>query len=157
MKINRLISLLALSLWLPVTGHAGLEDIRQDAEKGRISAQYELGILYEFGFRLPDHETEALAWYSIAAERGSAPAAQRRDLLKARLSAQQVEQAEARSKQLLVGMPAPPPEAPPPPPPAAEVAAPPAPVPPETSAAPAQVPMPEPAPAEPPAGVAPTP
>ena len=146
MKINRLISLLALSLLLPVTGYAGLEDIRHDAEKGRITAQYELGILYEFGFRLPDHETEALAWYSIAAERGNAPAAQRRDLLKARLSAQQVEQAEARSKQLLVGMPAAPPEAPPP---AAEVAAPPAPVPPDTSAAPAL--------AEPPAGVAPTP
>ena len=154
MKINRLISLLALSLWLPVTGYAGLEDIRHDAEKGRITAQYELGILYEFGFRLPDHETEALAWYSIAAERGNAPAAQRRDLLKARLSAQQVEQAEARSKQLLVGMPTALPEAPPP---AAEVAAPSVPVPPETSTAPAQVPMPESAPAEPPAGVAPTP
>ena len=153
MKINRLISLLALSLLLPVTGYAGLEDIRQDAEKGRTAAQYELGILYEFGFKLPDNETEALAWYSIAAERGNAPAAQRRDLLKARLSAQQVAQAEARSKQLLIGMPTAPPE----PLPAAEAAAPPVAAAPETAPAPAEIPAPEPVSAEPSPGVVPTP
>lgn len=147
MKINRLISMLALSLLLPVTGYAGLEDIRHDAEKGRTTAQYELGILYEFGFKLPDHETEALAWYSIAAERGNAPAAQRRDLLKARLSAPQVEQAEARSKQLLVGMPAA----------TSEAAAPSVVVAPETAAAPAEIPVPESVSAEPPPEVAPTP
>lgn len=135
MKMNRLIFVLALSLALPVTAHAGLEDIRHNAEKGHTAAQYELGILYEFGFKLPDHETEALAWYSIAAERGSAPAAERRDLLKARLSASQVEQAEARSRQLATGMPAAPAAAP----------------------APIEIPVPEPATEVPPPEVAPTP
>ncbi len=153
MNINRFMSMLALSLLLPVTGYAGLEDIRHDAEKGRTTAQYELGILYEFGFKLPDNETEALAWYSIAAERGNAPAAQRRDLLKARLSAQQVEQAETRSKQLLLGMPAAPPE----PLPAAEAVAPPVAAAPETAAAPAEIPAPEPVSAEPSPEVVPTP
>ena len=154
MKINRLISILALALLLPVTGYAGLEDIRHDAEKGHTTAQYELGILYEFGFKLPDNETEALAWYNIAAERGSAPAAQRRDSLKARLPAPQVERAEARSKQLLVGMPAAQSEVPAPPPTVPETAAP---ITPETPAAPAPVSVPEPVPAAPSAGAAPTP
>ena len=151
MNINRFMSMLALSLLLPVTGYAGLEDIRHDAEKGRTTAQYELGILYEFGFKLPDNETEALAWYSIAAERGNAPAAQRRDLLKARLSAQQVEQAEARSKQLLLGMPTPELL------PVAETVAPPVAAAPETAAAPAEIPAPEPVSAEPSPEVVPTP
>jgi TPR repeat protein len=105
MKLWRLAALLMFGVALPITSYAGLEDIRRDAERGDVAAQYELGILYEFGFNLADHDIEALAWYSIAADRGNAPAAQRRDLLKGRLTSAQQAQAEARRAELAARVP----------------------------------------------------
>ncbi len=70
-----------------------LASLRVAAERGEVDAQYELGVLYEFGFHLPDHRVAALAWYTRAAEQGNAAAAKRRDLLKTELSALEIEQA----------------------------------------------------------------
>ncbi len=106
MRVTRLVVVLALALLVPLTSYAGADDIRRDALKGDTASQYEMGILYEFGFHLAEHETEALAWYSVAAERGSEPAARRRDLLNARLSAAQRGKAEERRREILTGMPA---------------------------------------------------
>lgn len=106
MRVTRLVLVLTLGLLVPLAGHADAEEIRQDALKGDRAAQYEMGVLYEFGFHLAEHETEALAWYSVAAERGSAPAAQRRALLEARLSAAQRARAEERRREIMTGMPA---------------------------------------------------
>lgn len=148
MRVTRLAVVLALGLLAPLTSHAGAEDIRRDALQGSSAAQYEMGILYEFGFHLAEHEIEALAWYSVAAERGNQPAAQRRDLLNARLSSVQREQAEQRRREILAGMPAAAPVEPVTPPQAAPA--------PEGEAAP--MPPPQAAPAEPPpAEPAPTP
>lgn len=69
---------------------AGLESLRQAAVQGSVDAQYELGILYEFGYDFTDHKAAAYAWYDRAAEQGSAPAARRRDALKAQLSAAEI-------------------------------------------------------------------
>ena len=77
-RMTHLVVVLVLGLLAPLTSYASADEIRQDALKGDTAAQYEMGILYEFGFNLADHETEALAWYSVAAERGSAPSARRR-------------------------------------------------------------------------------
>lgn len=96
--MHRAVPLLVLALLAPLSGRAADEDpalaaLRVAAERGEVDAQYELGVLYEFGFHLPDHRVAALAWYSRAAEQGSAAAAKRRDLLKGELSAAEVERA----------------------------------------------------------------
>ena len=106
MRVTRLVAVLVLGLLVPLTSYAGVDEIRHDAMQGDTAAQYEMGILYEFGFHLADHETEALAWYGVAAGRGSEPAAARRDLLSARLSAAQRAKADERRHELMTGMPA---------------------------------------------------
>lgn len=73
---------------------AGLERLREAAEAGKTDAQLELGILYEYGFRKPDHLVPALSWYLRAAESGDADAARRRDALMARLKPAEVEEAK---------------------------------------------------------------
>ncbi len=109
---------------------AGLEQLRQAAEAGKIDAQLELGILYEYGFRKPDHLVPALSWYLRAAESGDADAARRRDALMAKLKPAEVEEAKRLAQA------SPPPAAMP----KAEPEAAPAPVPAETPPAAAPTP-----------------
>lgn len=126
---------LGLVLMLAASGaRAGLEDVRAAAERGDPDMQFELGELYEFGFRLQDHLVPALAWYIVAAEQGHPKAAARRDALKGRLNAAQVAEAQRQSAKL--------PRRP---------AAPKAPA--ETAPAPVQQPAPTPPPAAAPAPV----
>ena len=158
MRVTRLVAVLVLGLLVPLTSYAGVDEIRHDAMQGDTAAQYEMGILYEFGFHLADHETEALAWYGVAAERGSESAARRRDLLSARLSAAQRAKADERRHELMTGMPTampptampvepvtPPPVAAPAPAPTStpNVAMPPEPTPPSPSPEPAPTPSAE--------------
>lgn len=74
---------------------AGLEALRQAALQGSADAQYELGILYEFGYRFADHKAAAYAWYSRAAEQGNALAGKRRDALKPHLGPADIGRGEA--------------------------------------------------------------
>lgn len=74
----------------------GLERLRAVAEQGHTDAQYELGILYEFGFDYPDHKVNAFVWYSRAAAGGNRAAAARRDLLEPRLAPAERQRAKAR-------------------------------------------------------------
>ena len=149
MRAIPLTALLLMGLLLPLASHAGPDEIRNDALKGDRAAQYEMGILYEFGFHLADHETEALAWYTVAAERGSGPAARRRDLLSARLSTAQRAMAEVRRREIITGMPAAP--AVEPAAPATEAAPPPVSAPPAGSAPPPKTPAPPAESSQPPA------
>lgn len=75
---------------------ASLATLRAAAEQGQAEAQYELGILYEFGYNFTDHLVSAYVWYSRAADQGNAAAAQRRDLLKGQLSPSDLEKAQAQ-------------------------------------------------------------
>jgi len=75
-----------------------LTELRAAASRGQPEAQYELGILYEFGYNFPDNLVSAYAWYSRAADQGNAAATQRRDLLKQQLSATDLERAEAQAR-----------------------------------------------------------
>jgi uncharacterized protein len=95
-RFRRALAAVLLGAWLPVAALADVEDIRRDALGGNVEAQVEMGILYEFGFHMPDHEVEALAWYLLAAENGSRRAAERRDLLIGRLTETQREDALRR-------------------------------------------------------------
>ncbi len=69
------------------SARADLATIRREAKHGNAQAQLHLGILYEFGRHLADHDVKAVVWYTLAAERGSKEAAHRLDLLKAHLTA----------------------------------------------------------------------
>lgn len=92
------LSIIGLILAFPAYADtpATLDSLRSAAERGEVEAQYELGVLYEFGFHLPDHRSTALGWYTRAAEQGHAAASKRRDLLKAQLSAAEIEKASQR-------------------------------------------------------------
>jgi TPR repeat protein len=122
-------TLLAVAIGLLVAGTAraadesALEALRSAAAQGDVAAQYEMGVLYEFGFNMPDNLPSALAWYMAAADQGDGRAIKRRDLLQGQLSAAQVEDARRRRAEFATAAPVPraaPPAAP------AEPAAPPA-------------------------------
>lgn len=93
--------------WTAAALAAGPDDLRRDAESGDAEAQLELGVLYEYGYRLPKNEVPALAWYTLAAEQGHPKAAARRDSLRARLQPAEVEQAAALVTQWRVVKPRP--------------------------------------------------
>src|SRR5687768_9441454 len=72
---------------------AGLDQLRKAAESGDAEAMLELGILYEFGFSMPDNKAPALAWYRLAAESGNAKASARQDALRAKMAGKELDDA----------------------------------------------------------------
>jgi TPR repeat protein len=72
---------------------AGLEQLRKAAESGDAEAMLELGILYEFGFKMPDNKAPALAWYRLATESGSAKAGARQDALRGKMAGKELDEA----------------------------------------------------------------
>lgn len=105
-------TLLAVAIGLLLTGPAraadepALEALRAAAAQGDVAAQYEMGVLYEFGFNMPDNLPSALAWYMAAADQGDGRAIKRRDLLQGQLSAAQVEDARRRRAEFAAVAPA---------------------------------------------------
>jgi TPR repeat protein len=88
----------AVPLWAAEEDSASLAALRAAAQQGQADAQYELGILYEFGYNFPDHAIDAYVWYSRAADQGNAAAAKRRDLLKAQLSPAELQRAQREAQ-----------------------------------------------------------
>lgn len=76
------------------------QDVLRDARSGDAEAQIEMGILYEYGFRMKGNRVVALAWYMQAAEKGSARAARYRDKLANKLTPSAVEAARKQSRAL---------------------------------------------------------
>jgi TPR repeat protein len=95
---------MTVALLLPVLGaaqeEASLEQLRKAASEGNAEAELEIGILYEFGYNMPKNDITALAWYLQSAQRGNVLAAKRRDLLKSKMSPQDIEAAEKMSATL---------------------------------------------------------
>jgi TPR repeat protein len=105
--LTRVFFLLIAGGWIAAALAAGPDDLRRAAESGDVEAQLELGVLYEYGYGLPKNEVPALAWYTLAAERGHSKAAARRDSLRGRLQPAEVEQAAALVTQWRVAKPQP--------------------------------------------------
>jgi len=109
MNLRRIAAVAALILGVCVLGatpaRADLGGIRQNAENGDAGAQLHLGILYEFGYHLADHDIQALVWYTLAADQGSQEAAKRRDLLARRLTAKDREEVARQVAELKAKMP----------------------------------------------------
>jgi len=51
-----------------------LKEWRPLAEQGDATAQFNLGVMYNFGQGVPQDYQEAVRWYRLAAEQGYAPA-----------------------------------------------------------------------------------
>lgn len=92
--IAGLLLCLASGPLLAVEDPEQLKSLKQAAESGNVTAQYDLGVLYEFGYRMKTHRIPALAWYMVAADNGDARAIKRRDYLMSQLTPDQVEEAK---------------------------------------------------------------
>ena len=51
-----------------------LRNWRHLAEQGHAGAQYQLGIMYEYGRGVPQNDADAVKWYTLAANQGVAAA-----------------------------------------------------------------------------------
>lgn len=51
-----------------------IESIKLKAAQGDAKAQYNLGIIYDKGYGVPEDDAEAVKWYKKAAEQGDAEA-----------------------------------------------------------------------------------
>lgn len=96
--LARLLAILAAALLWSTAARADLDQIRRAAEGGDAEAQLELGILFQYGFRLKDNEIPALTWYSISANQGNAKAARLRDTLMGKMNPKEVEEAMEQVK-----------------------------------------------------------
>jgi TPR repeat protein len=110
MKRSPFIALLLLALTAAFGARAeengNLESLKRAATAGDVAAQYEVGVLYEFGFNMDNNLVPALAWYMVAADNGDDRAAKRRDLLSAQLNPAQVDEARKLKAELLAAAPA---------------------------------------------------
>jgi TPR repeat protein len=105
--MKKAVAFLIFCLMAPVTAEAqdlaSLEQLRQSAEQGNTDAQLEMGILYEFGYNMPKNDVNALAWYMHAADQGNDLAVKRRDLLKSRMTADELDAAQKLYGELVTG------------------------------------------------------
>ncbi|KPK11830.1 MAG: hypothetical protein AMJ68_04225 [Acidithiobacillales bacterium SG8_45] len=95
--MKKTLILLIFSLFMANAAFADAPELPSDilsaARAGDAEAQVELGILYEYGFRMKDNKITALAWYMKAAELGNARATTYRDKLVQQLSSTEVDRA----------------------------------------------------------------
>lgn len=89
----RILAILLAALLWQSAARADLDDIRRAAEAGNAEAQLELGILFQYGFKLKDNEIPALSWYILSANQGNAKAAKLRDALKAKMTEKDAQEA----------------------------------------------------------------
>ena len=73
---------------------AAAQDWLSAASQGDVASQFRLAQLYERGLGVPQDLVEAHRWYNIAASRGDAEARKARDALAARLTADQLAEAQ---------------------------------------------------------------
>ncbi len=66
------------------------------AEGGDALAQYDLGQRYDFGVGVPTNRVEALKWLHLASAQGQADAAERLKTVKAKMSREEIAEAERR-------------------------------------------------------------
>jgi localization factor PodJL len=65
------------------------------AERGLADSQYNLGVLYESGLGVARDPKQAYKWFALAAQAGDEQALRRRDLLRARIAAAELQEADA--------------------------------------------------------------
>jgi len=73
---------------------------RYGADQGDAAAQYRLGRMYALGRGVRRDFTEAVAWFSVAADQKVEDAAVARDSVAARLTSQQLAEAERKTREV---------------------------------------------------------
>jgi uncharacterized protein len=68
---------------------------RKAADQGLDNAQFNLGLLYKFGNGVPENDAEAVKWFRKAADQGRADAPTNLDILKPKMTPQQIADAQA--------------------------------------------------------------
>ena len=74
---------------------------RQAAMQNMAVAQATLGLMYELGRGVEQSNHCAYAWFKLAGDKGSAPARKKRDSLRALMTSEQIDDAEALADTLL--------------------------------------------------------
>lgn len=77
------------------------EDLRVEAMKGNLDAQYGLGLVYAEGRGVEQDEVEAFAWLSVAMLEGDPDAEELRIIVSRNLNMEQVRTAIARAGQYI--------------------------------------------------------
>lgn len=73
---------------------------RKAAEQGNASAQYNLGVMYDLGEGVPKDCVKAYAWLNLSAAKGKENAARGKDLLRSRMTAEQVAEGQKLAAEL---------------------------------------------------------
>ena len=73
---------------------------RKAAEQGNAAAQYNLGVMYDLGEGVPKDWVKAYAWLSLSAANGKENAARGKDLLRSRMTAEQVAEGQKLAAEL---------------------------------------------------------
>ena len=73
---------------------------RLAAEQGDASAQNNLGVMYELGEGVPKDYVKAYAWLNLSAANGKENAARGKDLLRSRMTAEQVAEGQKLAAEL---------------------------------------------------------
>ena len=68
---------------------------RKAAEQGHAEAQFMIGTMYFYGNGVPQDDSEAYAWYNIAAAKGNELASESRDIAAKKLSPRDLSEAQA--------------------------------------------------------------
>ena len=74
---------------------ATFDETMAEAKQGEAYAQYNLGVMYDNGEGVPENSIRAYVWWSMAKIQGHTGAAGNLDILKPRMTKQQIAQAQA--------------------------------------------------------------
>jgi len=67
-----------------------------------VTAQFNLGLMYDDGAGVPKSNIDAHMWYNLAASQGDKVAAENRDLLAERMTPEKIAMAHARAREWAV-------------------------------------------------------
>ncbi len=74
--------------------------LRKAAEQGHADSQYILGLMYALGKGMPDDYVEAYVWWNLAAAQGHERAVKSKDMLRPKMTLDQVAEAQKLSAEL---------------------------------------------------------
>ena len=77
-----------------------VEEIRKKADQGLAGAQFNLGLMYDNGEGVPEDYVKAYAWINLAAAQGQKIAVESKDLLRQKMTTEQVAEAQKLAGEL---------------------------------------------------------
>ena len=72
---------------------------REAAEQGDAEAQFNIGVMYDNGRGVPQDDAQAHMWFNLAGARGHEKAREARDAVRARMTPEQVAEAQRLARE----------------------------------------------------------